>query len=105
MASNTAETEFKRARRHTNAGKDRKRDLANKGTTKPFWRSQKAPMPAFTRSMQKINSLDKSETSLEFVPVCVTFVLHFALSNHESPTRTESLRSRLARKTQAHAQY
>ena len=36
MASNTAETEFKRARRHTNAGKDRKRDLANKGTTKPF---------------------------------------------------------------------
>ena len=62
-------------------------------------------MPAFTRSMRKINSLDKSETSLEFVPVCVTFVLHFALSNHESPTRTESLRPRLAQKTQAHAQY
>lgn len=36
MASATAETEFRRHRRHKNMGKDRKHDLENKGTTPVF---------------------------------------------------------------------
>jgi hypothetical protein len=36
MASNTQETEFKRARRHKNAGKARKARLKNHGTTPVF---------------------------------------------------------------------
>lgn len=36
MASNTAQTEYARATRHENMGRERKRILRNKGTTPPF---------------------------------------------------------------------
>jgi hypothetical protein len=36
MASRTAVTEYRRARRHKNAGQDNKKARRNKGTTPPF---------------------------------------------------------------------